>query len=33
MHTDELVIKLCLEILLQFTHEEGKKNYMSNRTI
>lgn len=28
MHTDELMIKLCLEILLQFAHEEEKELYV-----
>lgn len=33
MHTDELVIKLCLEILLQFTHEEEKELYVKQNNI
>lgn len=28
MHTDELMIKLCLEILLQFAHEVEKELYV-----
>lgn len=30
MHANKFMIRLRLEILLQFTHEE-EKNYMSNR--
>lgn len=33
MHTDELMIKLCLEILLQFTHEEEKELYVKQNNI
>lgn len=33
MHTDELRIKLCLEILLQFTHKEEKELYVKQNNI
>ena len=33
MHTDESMIRLCLEILLQFTHEEEKELYVKHNNV
>lgn len=32
-HTDEFMISLCLEILLQFTHEEKKECYVKQNNV
>lgn len=33
MHTDKFMIRLCLEIVLQFTHEEEKELYVKQNSL
>lgn len=33
MHADEFMIRLCLEILLQFTHEEEKELHVKQNNV